>query len=300
MVYTVTLNPALDYTVKVDSIKSGEINRSYDEQIFYGGKGINVSVILTRLGIENRALGFLAGFTGKELESMLKADGIDCAFNYLESGKTRINLKIKSAEEYEINGEGPKIGEEDIKALIKKLSAAKSGDWVVLAGAIPKSLDTNIYDKILSELEGKGINFAVDATGELLLKSLRHRPFLIKPNRHELEDLFKVEIKTDNEAEKYAKELQRFGAKNVIVSLSGDGALLVDETGVTTRLYNAPGEVINCVGCGDTMVAGFIAGYINTMDYAYALKLGIACGNATAYSEGLGEKDLIEKMLSES
>jgi 1-phosphofructokinase len=290
LIYTITLNPALDYVMKVGTLRYDDINRASAEQIYYGGKGINVSVILTRLGIENKALGFLAGFTGKKLEEMLVADGINCDFNYLKNGCTRINVKIKADTELDVNACGPDIDEDDIEKLMAKLDEIKSGDYLVLAGSIASTLPDDIYERMLDRLDGKGINFVVDTTGELLLKVLKYKPFLVKPNHHELGDLFGVKLQTPEEIEKYAKKLRKMGARNVLVSRAKDGAMLIDENDEVHLIGNAEGKLVNSVGCGDSMVGGFVAGCIEKGDYAYALKLGSACGNATAFSEELATK----------
>ena len=296
MVYTITLNPALDYVMKVGSLRFDDINRSKAEQIYYGGKGINVSVVLSRLGTENKALGFVAGFTGEELERMLKEDNIECDFNHLQNGLTRVNVKIKADTELDINANGPDVSEAEIEELLTKLDDIKEGDVLVLAGAVPKNLPSDVYEKILQRLSGRGVKFVVDATGELLLKVLKFKPFLVKPNHHELGDLFSVTTKTDEEIEIYAKKLQQMGASNVLVSRGGDGAMLIDEFGTVKKIGNAKGTLINSVGCGDSMVAGFVAGFLQKGDYEHALRLGAACGNATAFSEGLAEKKDIDRI----
>lgn len=297
MVYTITLNPALDYVMKVGKLRYDDINRSKSEDIYYGGKGINVSVILTRLGIKNKALGFVAGFTGDRLEQMLREDGIECDFNRLKSGHTRINVKIKADTEIDVNAQGPSISEADINGLLKKLDEIKQGDFLVLAGSIPNTLPNDIYERILERLDGRGVNFVVDATGDLLLNVLKYNPFLVKPNHHELGDLFGAEAKTEDEIVKYARRLQDMGAKNVLVSRAKDGATLIDENGRVTTVGNVDGELVSSVGCGDSMVGGFIAGCIEKNDYAHALKLGSACGNATAFSEQLATKDEIKRVF---
>lgn len=297
MVYTVTLNPALDYVMKVGDIRYDDINRSESEEIYYGGKGINVSVILTRLGVENKALGFVGGFTGEKLYEMLKKDGIDCDFNFLKNGFTRINVKIKALTELDVNAQGPAIDEEDVSLLLKKLDFVEQGDFLVLAGSIPNTLPDDIYERILSRLNGRGINFVVDATGDLLKNVLPYKPFLIKPNHHELGDLFGVETKTEQDIVFYAQKLQKMGARNVLVSRAKDGATLVDECGNVTTFENAEGELVNSVGCGDSMVGGFLAGWIEKGDYSYALKLGAACGNATAFSQELATADEIKAVF---
>ena len=297
MIYTVTLNPALDYVMKVGNIRYDDINRSESEEIYYGGKGINVSVILTRLGVENKALGFVGGFTGEKLYEMLKKDGIDCDFNILKNGYTRINVKIKAQTELDVNAQGPAIDEEDIALLLEKLDGIKQGDFLVLAGSIPNTLPDDIYERILSRLDGRGINFVVDATGDLLKNVLKYKPFLIKPNHHELGDLFGVETKTEEDIVLYAKKLQEMGARNVLVSRAKDGATLIDEQKNVTTFGNVEGELVNSVGCGDSMVGGFLAGWIEKGDYSYALKLGAACGNATAFSQELATADEIKNVF---
>ena len=297
MVYTITLNPALDYVMKVGKLRYDDINRSKSEEIYYGGKGINVSVILTRLGVHNKALGFVAGFTGRKLEQMLVDEGIDCDFNRLSNGQTRINVKIKADTELDVNASGPDISEDDIKDLMDKLDDIGEDDYLVLAGSIPSTLPDDIYERILSRLQSRGVNFIVDATGDLLKKALPYKPFLVKPNHHELGDLFGVETKTEEDIVKYARKVQEMGARNVLVSRAKDGATLIDENSNVTTFANVEGELVNSVGCGDSMVAGFVAGYINKKDYAYALKLGAACGNATAFSEELATADEIKKVF---
>lgn len=297
MIYTITLNPALDYVLKVDSLSANDINRSSDEAIYYGGKGINVSVILSRLEAPTTALGFLAGFTGTELERLLKLENINCDFNYLKSGNTRINVKIKADDEIDINANGPKIDKADIEELFKKLDNISENDYLALAGSIPKGLPNDIYESILKRLDNKGINFVVDATGDLLLNTLKFKPFLIKPNHLELGELFGTSADDDETIIELAKKLQDKGAKNVLVSRAEKGAILIDEFGNIHKTENAKGTLVNSVGCGDSMVAGFLAGYIKTNDYSYALKLGTACGNATAFSESLATKNEIENIL---
>ena len=297
MVYTVTLNPALDYVMKLKALRTDDINRTDGEEIYYGGKGINVSVILTQLGIPNTALGFLGGFTGRKLEEMLKNDNISCDFNYLKNGDTRINVKIKADKEIDLNACGPEITKEDMQSFLRKLDGIKSGDYLILAGSIPNTLPDDIYEQILERVGDRNINCVVDATGDLLKNVLKYKPFLIKPNHHELGDLFSVQIKSDDDIVKYSKKLQEMGARNVLVSRSKDGATLIDENGEVHSMGNVPGKVINPVGCGDSMVAGFVAGYSKTHDYKYALKLGSACGNATAFCSGLADKATIDLML---
>lgn len=287
MVYTVTLNPALDYVMRVDKLRADDINRSYFEELHYGGKGINVSVMLTRLGIPNKALGFIAGFTGDALADMVKAEGVNCAFLRLKKGNTRINVKIRSGNELDINAHGPQIGNGDTDDLISLLSDINRGDYLVLAGSVPENMPDDIYHRIICAVEGKGINLVADTTGELLLSTLKHKPFLIKPNHHELGDLFGVKTETAEEIIEYAARLQKKGARNVLVSRGDKGALLLDESGGITSIGAVKGEVVNTVGAGDSMLAGFLAGYIEKGDYKYALRLAAACGNATAFCESL-------------
>lgn len=297
MIYTVTFNPALDYVINMDDLQTSDINRTQSEQLYYGGKGINVSVILSRLGVENTALGFLAGFSGRQLEDMLKADNIDNDFVYLDNGYTRINVKIKAKQEYDINAQGPEIDAKAVEELFSKLEKLKSGDCLVLAGSIPSTLSNDIYEKIMQRLVDKELDFIVDATGDLLLNVLKYRPFMIKPNHHELGDIFNTEIKTLEDIRIYGKKLQDMGAKNVLISRSRDGAALIDENGELHTIGAVPGKIKSSVGCGDSMVAGFIAGYYDTKDYSFALKLGSACGNATAFSDSLATKTEIDAML---
>lgn len=297
MVYTVTFNPALDYVMRLGEISEKDINRTQSEELYYGGKGINVSVILSRLNVDNTALGFLAGFSGRQIENMLNAENIKNDFVYLKKGYTRINVKIKADKNYDINAQGPDIEPQEVDALMRKLEKLKSGDFLVLAGSIPKSMPNDIYEKILAKLQNRGINYAVDATGDLLLNVLKYKPFLVKPNHHELGDIFGVEITSLADIEKYGKKLQEMGARNVLVSRSKDGAALICETGEVYTMGNVPGKILNSVGCGDSMVAGFVAGYARQKDYYYALRLGSACGNATAFCYGLADVQTIDKML---
>lgn len=299
MIYTVTFNPAIDYVIYVDDLKTGAVNRAIKEEVFYGGKGINVSVVLQRLGYVSSALGFIAGFTGNAIEKGIKECGIETDFIRLNEGFSRINLKIKSGEETELNGQGPYISREHIDQLFLKLGKLKANDTLVLAGSIPKCLPEDIYEQILMRLSNKGIRFVVDATKELLLNVLKYHPFLIKPNDIELGEMFSKELKTDKEIIEHAKKLQKKGARNVLVSMAGNGSLLIDEEGGVTKTGVPKGRVINSVGAGDSMVAGFLAGYLKTESYEEALKLGAAAGSATAYSEGLCEKNDIDRLIKE-
>ena len=295
MIYTVTFNPALDYVVKVDNFTTGTVNRTVSEEIFYGGKGINVSAVLKELGYASTALGFVAGFTGEEIERGVRTLGFASDFIRVKDGMSRINVKMKSDNETEINGIGPQITESDVEKLFEKLEKLENGDILVLSGSIPKSIDDRIYETIMSRLDGKGIRIVVDATKELLLNVLKYHPFLIKPNNHELGEMFGAELKSDEDIITYAGKLQEMGAVNVLVSMAGDGAILVTEEKEIYKMGVAKGTVKNSVGAGDSMVAGFIAGYLDKRDYAYALKLGTASGSATAFSEGIAtRKDIIE------
>lgn len=296
MVYTVTFNPAIDYVVHTGEMKLGATNRSEKEEMYFGGKGINVSIVLRELGIDSKALGFTAGFTGEAIENGLSEMGIDADFVRLKNGNSRINVKIKSTEETELNGQGPDIDEVAIDALFAKLDKLSDGDTLILAGSIPSSLPSDIYEKILERLSGRNIKTVVDATKDLLLNVLKYKPFLVKPNNHELGEMFGVELKTDEEIEKYARKLQEMGAVNVLISMAGDGAMLIDEYGKMHRCGVCKGTVKNSVGAGDSMVAGFTAGSLKG-DYEYALKLGTAAGGATAFSDGLAEKAKIDELL---
>lgn len=297
MVYTVTFNPAIDYVVRMDDLKLGEVNRASYEAMFFGGKGINVSIVLNELGIKSRTLGFTAGFTGEAIENGLRSMGIDADFVRLEKGNSRINVKIKANEETEINGQGPHIDDNALAALFEKLDNLKDGDTLILAGSIPNSLPSDIYEKILQRLSGRNIKTVVDATKDLLLNVLKYKPFLIKPNNHELGEMFGIKLITIEEIEEYARKLQEKGARNVLISMAGDGALLVDENGKTHISGVCKGVVKNSVGAGDSMVAGFVAGSLDG-DYEYALKLGTAAGGATAFSDGLATKEKITELLN--
>lgn len=299
MVYTVTFNPAIDYVVHTGEMKLGMTNRSEREEMYFGGKGINVSIVLRELGVDSKALGFTAGFTGEAIEKGLADMGIDTDFVRLASGNSRINVKIKSEEETELNGQGPDIDDDAVAALFEKLETLRDGDTLVLAGSIPSSLPSDIYERILAKLAGRDIRTVVDATKDLLLNVLKYKPFLIKPNNHELGEMFGVALSTDADIEKYARKLQEMGARNVLISMAGDGAMLIDETGEKHRCGVCKGTVKNSVGAGDSMVAGFTAGIQqgDKSDYEYALKLGTAAGGATAFSDGLAQKEKIAELL---
>lgn len=299
MIYTVTLNPSIDYVIRLDEFKIGAINRTSEEYVYPGGKGINVSLILNELGHTTKALGFISGFTGAYIRDSLKSKGLDEDFINLESGFTRINVKLKSSNETEINGQGPIISNADLDKLFQKLDTLTENDVLVLAGSIPNTLDSSLYQKIMKRLAGKNIKIIVDATKDLLIKVLKYRPFLIKPNNHELEELFDVKLETTDDIITYALKLQEMGAKNVLVSLGKDGALLITEDGDIFKSNVASGQVKNSVGAGDSMVAGFIAGYLTTNSYEKALQLGAASGGATAFSSDLAKKEYIYELLNE-
>ena len=291
MIYTVTFNPALDYVVKVEHFALGIVNRTVKENIYYGGKGINVSVVLSHLGFETVALGFVAGFTGAEIERGARELGFQTDFIHVKNGMSRINVKLKSDEESEINGMGPEITAEDVELLLRKLDELKSGDILVLSGSIPGSIDDTIYETIMARLDGRGIQIVVDATKDLLLNVLPYHPFLIKPNNHELGEMFGVCLKTDDDIIAHAKKLQDMGGRNILISMAGDGAILVAEDGKVYRIGVPKGKVKNSVGAGDSMVAGFLAGFLRSGSCEEALRLGTAAGSATAFSDGLAEKE---------
>ena len=297
MIYTVTFNPALDYVVWMDQLCPGQINRTAREEIQCGGKGINVSTVLTALGVENIALGFLAGFTGRALEEGLRSQGIRTDFIWLPEGLTRINVKVKGGAETEINGQGPAVGPVALRALQDKLNRLEAGDFLVISGSVPAALSHDVYEQILARLEDRGIQFVVDTTRDLLCSALPYHPFLIKPNSLELGELFGRTLENDEDIRACAMELQAKGARNVLVSMAGDGSLLLDERGGCHRLGVPKGTVRNSVGAGDSMVAGFLAGWLETGDYAYAQRLGAAAGSATAFSEGLATKEQVMALL---
>ena len=299
MINTITLNPSLDYIVKVDNFKVDAVNRSNAEQIYPGGKGINVSIVLNNLGVKNTALGFIAGFTGDEILRRIKDHGVDCDFIKVKSGLSRINVKLKSNEETEINGSGPRISESDLELLFEKISHLKKGDYLVLSGSIPSSVPNDIYESIMKRLLDKEVEFVVDATKDLLFKVLKYKPFLIKPNHHELAELFNVTLNDDNDIIKYGKKLQEMGAKNVLISMAGDGAILIPENGDPIKREVPKGILKNSVGAGDSMVAGFISGYLKNNDINEAFKMGIATGSASAFSEELATKDEVINLLEQ-
>ena len=299
MIYTITFNPALDYIVKMDEFNLGHVNRSNNEFVYAGGKGINVSIVLNNLEVKSKALGFIAGFTGDEIERRVREFGCDTDFIKLKEGMSRINVKIKADVESEINGGGPDISEEALEELYGKLDTLTSGDILVLAGSIPKTMPTDVYERIMERLQEKNVKFIVDTTGESLLKVLKYNPFLIKPNHHELGELFGVKINSKEEVIEYAKKLKDMGAQNVIISMAGDGAVLINSNGDVTTSNVPKGVVKNSVGAGDSMVAGFIAGYLNSEKIEDGFKLGVATGSASAFSEGLATKDYVYELLEQ-
>ena len=298
MIYTVTFNPSLDYVVQVDDFAVGEINRTRTESIYPGGKGINVSLVLQNLGLPSVALGFTAGFSGAEIERLLQEAGCQCDFIAVKAGYSRINTKIISGAETALNGQGPQLSEAELAALFNKLRRLTQDDVLVLAGSIPASLPDNIYEQILELLQPVGTRVVVDATGDLLLKVLKYRPFLIKPNHEELGEFFgRGPLLTEEEILAAAQRLQQQGARNVLVSRGANGALLLDENGKLHKQASPKGTLVNSVGAGDSMVAGFLAGYLQTQDYDAALRLGVAAGSASAFKAWLATREDVEKIL---
>lgn len=299
MIYTITFNASLDYIMQVPDFKEGETNRSVKEEMYPGGKGFNVSTILQRLGYPNTALGFIAGFTGLQIKKELAQRGFICDLCELEDGMTRINIKMKGNKETEINGNGPFISQKKLDELMSKINTLEKGDTLILAGSIPSSLPDDIYEKIMNRLKDKEIRILVDATKQLLLNVLPYKPFLIKPNHRELEEIFQTKIRSQKDLIGYAKKLQEQGAMNVLVSLGKDGALLVANDKQVYYCPGAKGTLINSVGSGDSMVAGFLAGYLKHHDYSEALRLGSACGGATAFSKDLAQKETIDDVYQQ-
>ena len=310
MIYTITFNPALDYVIKIENFIPGKINKSKEEYIFPGGKGINVSIVLKTLGQEATAMGFIAGFVGKEIEEKVQKYGVKTDFIKIENNNSRINVKILEEnkgkngniekEETAVNAKGPHIDSKYLELLYKKLEIIKNEDTLVLSGSVPNGVCSNIYEKICQRLENKNIKIVVDSTGELLLKTLKYKPYLIKPNQQELEEIFGIKISSQDEALEYAEQLQAKGAQNVIVSLGSDGAVLLDENGYSYKMKALNTKnAINTVGAGDSMVAGFTASYLKDHDYMEALKRGTATGSATAFSEGLATADKVEELYKQ-
>lgn len=298
MIYTVTFNPAIDCVIGLDNLKNGAVNRADRQDIFVGGKGINVSLVLNQLGTKSVAIGFSAGFTGAAIEDGVRAQGVETDFIRLENGYSRINIKVKTDSETELNGPGPEIDDEAFEKLMSKLNRLGANDVLVLAGSVPSSLPRDVYRRIISQLNGKGIKFVVDAAGDLLMNVLQYKPFLIKPNNIELGEIFNKTLKSQDDVISCAKQLQKKGAINVLVSMAENGAVLLDENEQVHRIDAPKGKAVNSVGAGDSMVAGFLAGYLKTGDYGYALKLGTAAGSATAFSADLAKRDEIEKIFA--
>ncbi|MCR5677346.1 MAG: 1-phosphofructokinase [Agathobacter sp.] len=296
MIYTVTFNPSLDYIIGVDHFKLGQVNRTKSEVIFPGGKGINVSMVLKNMGIDSVALGFCGGFTGEEFVRLIQEKGIKTELIKVKEGITRINVKMKSDEESEINGQGPNILPSDIEILYHKLDQLKDGDILVLAGSIPDVMPKSIYMDIMEYLKDKKIDIVVDATKNLLVNVLKHKPFLVKPNNHELGEIYGVELKTRDEVVPYAKKMQETGARNVLVSMAGEGAVLLTEDGQVLQSEAPKGTVVNSVGAGDSMVAGFITGYLDKKDYKEAFAMGVCTGSASAFSVELATKAEVEAL----
>ncbi|MCI8940941.1 MAG: 1-phosphofructokinase [Dorea sp.] len=294
MIYTVTFNPSLDYIVSVEDFKLGLTNRTDSELMLPGGKGINVSTVLMNLGIESTALGFVAGFTGDEIVRRLKEMGVKTGFIRIEEGVSRINLKLKSIDGTEINGMGPDISDAKAKELMEQLGCLQQGDVLFLSGSIPATMPDDAYQKIMKLLDGRGVQIVVDATKELLLNVLEYRPFLIKPNNHELGEIFGTELKTREDVVPYGRRLQERGAANVLISMAGEGAVLIDADGGVHSAPAPKGRLVNGVGAGDSMVAGFMAGWMERQDYEYAFRMGVSAGSASAFSENLATKDEIE------
>lgn len=300
MIYTLTFNPSLDYIVTVPRFTCGIVNRTTDEVIFPGGKGINVSMVLKNLGFENTALGFLAGFTGDKLKSLVEQKGIHAEFISVKEGMSRINVKLRSEQETEINGQGPAIGETDIQKLYERLEQLKDGDILVMAGSIPDVMPGTMYMDIMKHLRDKKLKIVVDATKDLLVNVLEYHPFLIKPNNHELGEIFGVTIQEKEDVVAYAKKLQEKGARNVLISMAGDGAVLVAEDGTVYESDAPKGKVVNSVGAGDSMVAGFLAGYLEHDSYEKAFRMGVCTGSASAFSEQLATKEEVLALLAQN
>lgn len=299
MICTVTFNPSLDYIVSVDNFELGMTNRTSSELILPGGKGINVSIVLKNLGVDSTAIGFSAGFTGDELIRLIEENGIHADFIKIEEGMTRINLKLKTIDGMEINGAGPVIDQKSLDQLMDKLDQLKSGDTLVLAGSIPYSMPDDMYERILKKLQGRGIQFVVDATKDLLVKVLPYHPFLIKPNNHELGEIFNVKLNTREDVIPYGKKLQEMGAQNVLISMAGQGAVLIAADGSVHKAAAPKGKLVNAVGAGDSMVAGFMYGWQEKKDYEHAFLTGIAAGSASAFSEYLATKEEVEKVYNQ-
>lgn len=298
MIFTVTFNPSLDYIVRVDEMRLGTINRTNYEQLLPGGKGINVSIVLGNLGHPSRALGFSAGVTGVALEKLLADTGVDADLVHVKAGFTRINAKVKAVEETELNGQGPRIAPEDVDALFSKLDVLGQDDTLVISGSVPNTLPSDMYEQVMERLAGRGVRIVVDAERDLLTRVLPYRPFLVKPNNHELGDIFGVTLKTRDEVVPYARRMQEMGAQNVLVSMAGEGGVLVAADGQVYQSPAAKGTVVNSVGAGDSCVAGFLAGLMETGSYQAAFRMGLAAGSASAFSDHLATRPEVEDLMS--
>lgn len=298
MIFTVTFNPSLDYIVRVDEMRLGTINRTNYEQLLPGGKGINVSIVLGNLGHPSRALGFSAGVTGVALEKLLADAGVDADLVHVKGGFTRINAKVKAVEETELNGQGPRIAPEDVDALFSKLDVLGQDDTLVISGSVPNTLPSDMYEQVMERLAGHGVRIVVDAERDLLTRVLPYRPFLVKPNNHELGDIFGVTLKTRDEVVPYARRMQEMGAQNVLVSMAGEGGVLVAADGQVYQSPAAKGTVVNSVGAGDSCVAGFLAGLMETGSYQTAFRMGLAAGSASAFSDHLATRPEVEDLMS--
>ena len=298
MIFTVTFNPSLDYIVRVDEMRLGTINRTNYEQLLPGGKGINVSIVLGNLGHPSRALGFSAGVTGVALEKLLADAGVDADLVHVKEGFTRINAKVKAVEETELNGQGPRIAPEDVDALFSKLDVLGQDDTLVISGSVPNTLPSDMYEQVMERLAGRGVRIVVDAERDLLTRVLPYRPFLVKPNNHELGDIFGVTLKTRDEVVPYARRMQEMGAQNVLVSMAGEGGVLVAADGQVYQSSAAKGTVVNSVGAGDSCVAGFLAGLMETGSYQTAFRMGLAAGSASAFSDHLATRPEVEDLMS--
>lgn len=298
MIFTVTFNPSLDYIVRVDEMRLGTINRTNYEQLLPGGKGINVSIVLGNLGHPSRALGFSAGVTGVALEKLLADASVDADLVHVKEGFTRINAKVKAVEETELNGQGPRIAPEDVGALFSKLDVLGQDDTLVISGSVPNTLPSDMYEQVMERLAGRGVRIVVDAERDLLTRVLPYRPFLVKPNNHELGDIFGVTLKTRDEVVPYARRMQEMGAQNVLVSMAGEGGVLVAADGQVYQSPAAKGIVVNSVGAGDSCVAGFLAGLMETGSYQTAFRMGLAAGSASAFSDHLATRPEVEDLMS--
>lgn len=296
MIYTVTFNPSIDYIVTINDFQLGKTNRTTTELMLPSGKGLNVSAVLNNLGVENIALGFTAGFVGEEIKRLAKEAGYRCDFIDIPNGVSRINVKMKDFDGTEINGMGAMIDEASQNLLMEKLNGLAEGDTLVLAGSIPAGMSESIYSDILKELDGRGVQFVVDATRELLLNVLPYGPFLVKPNNYELGEIFGVKLERKDQVEPYARKLQEMGGRNILVSMAGEGAVLLDETGKLYQLDAPKGKLVNAVGAGDSMVAGFIAGWKEREDYEHAFKMAVCAGSASAFSDYYATKEEIERL----